>query len=95
VRGRVDQVKGDDLPPALQDRRFKGKVYRLPELVVDVPSLIARLAQQHPRLLIVGDLEAIGVLHPLVAPQLHGAQAQWRHQQAGAAQGAMEVMQGR
>ena len=44
VRGRVDQVKGDALPPALQDRRFKGKVYRLSELVVDVPSLIERLA---------------------------------------------------
>ena len=45
VRGRVDQVKGDELPPALQDPRFKGKVYRLAELVVDVPSLIERLAE--------------------------------------------------
>ncbi len=45
VRGRVDQVKGDQLPPALQDKRFKGKVYRLAELVVDVPSVIARLAE--------------------------------------------------
>ena len=45
VRGRVDQVKGDQLPPALQNPRFKGKVYRLAELVVDVPSLIERLAQ--------------------------------------------------
>ncbi|NBA93954.1 FAD-binding oxidoreductase [Pseudomonas sp. R5(2019)] len=44
VRGRVDQVKGDQLPPALQDRGFKGKVYRLAELVVDVPSLIQQLA---------------------------------------------------
>ncbi|WPO99563.1 FAD-dependent oxidoreductase [Pseudomonas sp. HR96] len=44
VRGRVDQVKGEQLPPALQDKAFKGKVYRLAELVVDVPSLIARLA---------------------------------------------------
>lgn len=44
MRGRVDQVKGDQLPPALQDKRFKGKVYRLAELVVDVPSLIQRLA---------------------------------------------------
>jgi len=32
------------LPPALQDKRFKGKVYRLAELVVDVPSLVQRLA---------------------------------------------------
>ncbi|QGZ28675.1 NAD(P)/FAD-dependent oxidoreductase [Stutzerimonas stutzeri] len=44
VRSRVGQVKGDQLPPALQDPRFKGKVYRLSELVLDVPSLIARLA---------------------------------------------------
>jgi len=44
VRGRVDQVKGEQLPPALQDKRFKGKVYRLAELVVDVPSLVQRLA---------------------------------------------------
>lgn len=45
VRTRVDQVKGDDLPPALQDPKFKGKVYRLNELVLDVPSLIQRLAE--------------------------------------------------
>ncbi|KJK19824.1 FAD-binding oxidoreductase [Pseudomonas sp. 2(2015)] len=45
VRGRVDQVKGEQLPPALQDRAFKGKVYRLAELVVDVPSLLNKLAE--------------------------------------------------
>ncbi len=45
VRGRVDQVKGSELPPALQDPRFKGKVYRLAELVIDVPSLIGKLAE--------------------------------------------------
>ncbi|GFM86416.1 FAD-dependent oxidoreductase [Pseudomonas cichorii] len=45
VRGRVDQVKGEQLPPALQNPKFKGKVYRLAELVVDVPSLIERLAE--------------------------------------------------
>lgn len=44
VRGRVDQVKGEQLPPALQHPKFKGKVYRLAELVLDVPSLISRLA---------------------------------------------------
>ena len=45
MRGRVDQVKGAELPPALQHPKFKGKVYRLAELVLDVPSLIARLAE--------------------------------------------------
>ena len=45
VRGRVDQVKGEQLPPALQHPKFKGKAYRLAELVLDAPSLIARLAE--------------------------------------------------
>lgn len=45
VRSRVGQVKGSELPPALQDARFKGKVYRLSELVLDVPSLIQRLTE--------------------------------------------------
>lgn len=45
VRGRVDQVKGGDLPPALQHPAFKGRVYRLAELVLDVPSLIQRLTE--------------------------------------------------
>lgn len=45
MRGRVDAVKGEQLPPALQHSAFKGKVYRLAELVFDVPSLISRLAE--------------------------------------------------
>ncbi|MET1077528.1 MAG: FAD-dependent oxidoreductase [Pseudomonas sp.] len=45
VRSRVDPVKGADLPAALQHPKFKGKVYRLDELVLDVPSLIARLVE--------------------------------------------------
>jgi len=55
VRGRVDQVKGDQLPPALQDRGFKGKVYRLAELVVDVPSLLQRLAELAGDSLLAGE----------------------------------------
>ncbi|KTC41718.1 NAD(P)/FAD-dependent oxidoreductase [Pseudomonas sp. ABAC61] len=55
VRGRVDQVKGEQLPPALQDKRFKGKVYRLAELVVDVPSLIERLAELAGDSLLAGE----------------------------------------
>ncbi|MBF7143736.1 MULTISPECIES: NAD(P)/FAD-dependent oxidoreductase [Pseudomonas] len=60
VRGRVDAVKGDQLPPALQNPAFKGKVYRLAELVVDVPSLVARLAE-----LAQGSLLAAERLEPL------------------------------
>ncbi|QVM90932.1 FAD-dependent oxidoreductase [Pseudomonas entomophila] len=55
VRGRVDQVKGEQLPPALQDRAFKGKVYRLAELVIDVPSLLANLAQLADDSLLAGE----------------------------------------
>jgi glycerol-3-phosphate dehydrogenase len=56
VRGRVDQVKGDELPPALQDPRFKGKVYRLAELVIDIPSLISKLAKLAGDSLLAGEL---------------------------------------
>lgn len=45
MRGRVDQVKGQQLPEALQHKDFKGRVYRLAELVLDVPSLLQRLAE--------------------------------------------------
>jgi glycerol-3-phosphate dehydrogenase len=55
VRGRVDQVTGTDLPPALQDPAFKGKVYRLAELVIDVPSLIQRLAELAGESLLAGE----------------------------------------
>jgi glycerol-3-phosphate dehydrogenase len=61
VRGRVDAVKGDQLPPALQNPGFKGKVYRLAELVVDVPSLVARLAE-----LADGSLLAATHIEPLL-----------------------------
>ncbi|WP_252274970.1 NAD(P)/FAD-dependent oxidoreductase [Pseudomonas subflava] len=54
VRGRVDQVKGEQLPPALQHPKFKGKVYRLAELVLDVPGLIARLAELAGESLLAG-----------------------------------------
>lgn len=45
MRGRVDQVKGKALPEALQHKYFKGRVYRLSELVLDVPSLVSRMAE--------------------------------------------------
>ncbi|SDT95484.1 FAD-dependent oxidoreductase [Halopseudomonas salegens] len=45
LRGRVDAVKGEALPAVFQSPRFKGKVYRLAELVLDVPSVIERLTE--------------------------------------------------
>lgn len=60
MRGRVDAVKGDALPPALQHPKFRGKVYRLAELVLDVPSLIGRLAELAGDSLLAGErIEAL------------------------------------
>lgn len=46
MRGRVDGVTGNELPPALQHPKFRGRVYRLAELVFDVPSLVRSLVEQ-------------------------------------------------
>ncbi|WP_304641913.1 FAD-dependent oxidoreductase, partial [Pseudomonas sp.] len=40
LRGRVDSVRGNELPAVFANPRFKGKVYRLAELVLDVPDVI-------------------------------------------------------
>ncbi|MAB25676.1 NAD(P)/FAD-dependent oxidoreductase [Pseudomonas neustonica] len=44
LRGRVEQVKGKQLPKVFSNAAFKGKVYQLAELVIDVPTAIQRLA---------------------------------------------------
>lgn len=46
LRGHVEKLSADDYPPALRSADFRGKVYRLADLVLDVPSLIAALATQ-------------------------------------------------
>ncbi len=55
VRSRVEQAKGEDLPPALRDKAFKGKAYRLTEIVFDVPDLIRRLAELAGDSLLAGE----------------------------------------
>ncbi len=73
MRSRVGQVKGDELPPALQHPRFKGKVYRLAELVLDVPSLIARLAElAGPSLLAAERIEPLREGDELVGLRVDG-----------------------
>ncbi|WP_313303957.1 NAD(P)/FAD-dependent oxidoreductase [Stutzerimonas balearica] len=73
VRSRVGQVKGNELPPALQHPRFKGKVYRLAELVLDVPSLIARLAElAGPSLLAAERIEPLREGDELVGLRVDG-----------------------
>lgn len=73
VRSRVAQVKCNNLPPALQDKAFKGKAYRLTELVLDVPSLIARLAELAGDSLLAGErIEALRDADKLVGLRVDG-----------------------
>jgi glycerol-3-phosphate dehydrogenase len=45
LRGRIERVKPAAYPPALAHPAFEGVVYRTPDLVLDVPALLARLAE--------------------------------------------------
>lgn len=44
TRGRVEPVNPDRRPPLLRHPAFQGSLYRLEDLVVDTPSLVANLA---------------------------------------------------
>ena len=46
LRGRVEKVHARDYPAPLRTPGFEGQVYRLVDLVLDVPSLVATLAEQ-------------------------------------------------
>ncbi|WP_239017274.1 FAD-dependent oxidoreductase [Seongchinamella sediminis] len=47
LRGRVEKLARADYPEPLRSPQFKGQAYRLVDLVLDVPSLVATLAGQH------------------------------------------------
>jgi glycerol-3-phosphate dehydrogenase len=47
LRGRVDKLAGPEYPIPFQDPAFRGQVYRLVDLVMDMPSLVETLAKQH------------------------------------------------
>ena len=47
LRGRVEKLSRSDYPPPLQADQFTGQVYRLVDLVLDVPSLVETLAAAH------------------------------------------------
>lgn len=47
LRGRVQKVASRDYPAALASADFRGQVYRLNDLVIDVPSLLETLAGRH------------------------------------------------
>ena len=46
LRGRVQKLAPRDFPPPLQSPDFKGQVYRLIDLVMDVPSVVETLSAQ-------------------------------------------------
>ncbi|WP_339515870.1 NAD(P)/FAD-dependent oxidoreductase [Pseudomonas sp. RL_15y_Pfl2_60] len=94
VRGRVDQVKGDQLPPALQHPKFKGKVYRLAELVLDVPSLINRLAELSGDSLFAGQrLEPILESDKLVGLRVDGCEIRAQRIVLSAGSGNAELLE--
>lgn len=46
TRGRVNTVDASDRPTAFASPQFKGHLYKLPDLVLDVPSVIQALADK-------------------------------------------------
>ena len=44
TRGRVDTIAPDERHPIFQNPAFRGNVYRLVDIVLDVPSVLAKLA---------------------------------------------------
>lgn len=47
MRGRVQKLRPSDFPVPFRNRQFTGQVYRLIDLVLDVPSLVKTLAERH------------------------------------------------
>ncbi|HET8731755.1 MAG TPA: FAD-dependent oxidoreductase [Moraxellaceae bacterium] len=49
LTGQVTAVDGADRPASLQHEAFTGSVYRLSDLVIDMPSLVQALTRAHKR----------------------------------------------
>lgn len=49
VTGHVEAVEGRDRPLPFQSQAFDGRVYRLSDLVIDMPSLVEHLIAPHKR----------------------------------------------
>ncbi|MBP7178795.1 MAG: FAD-dependent oxidoreductase [Moraxellaceae bacterium] len=47
ITGQVEAVEGDARPAPFHDPSFEGNVYQLSDLVIDVPSLVQKLASPH------------------------------------------------
>lgn len=80
VRGRVDAVKKAELPAlfqtdAMSGKAFGGSLYKLVDMVLDVPSVVSTLASHHP--------EAVY--------QIDWRRAHWRSAESGHASLHMDV----
>jgi hypothetical protein len=47
IRGRINKVNRDALPNIFKNDQFKGSVYKLLDMVLDVPDVIKKLAQNY------------------------------------------------
>lgn len=48
TRGRVDKVSKKDRPAIFQNPQFSGQLYKLVDMVLDVPSVVSALANNYP-----------------------------------------------
>ncbi len=59
LSGRVDKIPARERPPALDSPQYDGDVFKLHEVVVDVPSLVRAMTDGHLHLFIRGDIQKI------------------------------------
>ena len=76
LHGSVLALQPCDYPAALQHPDFRGRVYRLPDPVLDIPSLLATLATPHSELIFKIDWRTAGLhardgVASLTTPDVH------------------------
>lgn len=88
LSSKVDPIHKDTHPAVFQHARFKGEVYKLDEMVLDVPSVVRELAMPHQDAIFKidalardalhfaanGDLESITVSHDGQSLSVHAQQ---------------------
>ncbi|MBT4518425.1 MAG: FAD-dependent oxidoreductase [Halieaceae bacterium] len=63
LRGRVAKVATDDYPAPFRNAQFRGKVYRLADLVIDVHSLVETLTNAHREAIFRIDWDTARLVH--------------------------------
>jgi glycerol-3-phosphate dehydrogenase len=59
IRARISQIVREEYPEALQHASFGGLVYRLADVVVDVPSLLSTLKARHAQRIFKANISVI------------------------------------